>query len=270
MTVVRVETTFRPRWHGFHFRNQFDVSLGEIAWNQDRCGTVAAIVFTGGLAAIAWPKGINKLCGGMCWAALDRYFAHRTDRIPSTTSPPDSGTPLFKELLGRQLDTLVAHGSLPGKCWDWMTRPDEGHLTDRHSIGHLTQTEEWPRVKDLLDKGFPASLGVIRVRSLTDVWKNHQVIAWGYSFDEATRRVELDIYDPEYPDCDNVTLGFTLGQSHSRLSAKHSKGDQFRGFFVWDYDQTMIYVPPERAWPRRRHDPVLEWFLLEGAMVGSN
>jgi len=91
------------------------------------------------------------------------------------------------------------------------------------------------------------------------------VIAWGYSFDDATQRVELYIYDPEYPDCDTVTLGFTLGQNHSRLSAKHSKGDKFRGFFSWEYDQTMIYVPPERAWPRRRHDSVLDWMLLEGA-----
>lgn len=264
MTVVRVDTTFRPHWHGFHFPNDFNVSLGDIAWDRDRCTTITGIVLTGGLAALAWPRKIDHLCGGMCWAALDRYFGHRPGIIPLTTSSPDNGTPLFKELFDRQLDALVAHGSLPGRCADWMARPDEGHWHDRHSIGHLTQSEEWPHAKDLLDRGFPASLCVIRVRGFIDVWKNHQVTAWGYTFDNATRRVELYIYDPNYPDHDDVTLGFTLGQSQSRLSPQHSKGDPFRGFFCWDYDRPMPYVPPEQAFRRRRRDPALDWMLLEG------
>ena len=263
MAVVRVETSFRPHWHGFHFKNQFDASLGDIAWDRARCATVTEIILTGGLAALAWPTSIDHLCGGMCWAALDRYFGNSPCIIPGDTSPPENGTPLFEELFDRQVDTLVAHGSLPGRCWDWMTRPDEGHPTDRHSIGHLTQSEEWPRVKDLLDRGFPVSLCVIRERGFIEIWKNHQVIAWGYTFDNLTKRVELYIYDPNFPDCDDVTLGFTLGQSHSRLSAKHSKGDKFRGFFCWNYDRTMTYVPPERAFRRRRRDPALDWMLLE-------
>jgi len=275
MSAVHVETRFRPRLNGFHFKNDFNVSVGDIAWDRDRCATVTAIVLTGGLAALAWPAQVTHLCGGMCWAALDRYFCNTPGGIPADTSPPANGTPLFRELFDRQLDSLTANGSLAAKCWDWMFRPNEGHTLDRASVGHLTQAEEWPRVKDLLDRGFPASLCLVRVqeneltgifKAFGDIWKNHQVLAWGYHFDASTQRGTLPIYDPNYPDDDNVTLGFTLGQSQSRLSATHSSGqkeDAFRGFFEWAYDRTMT-VPPEQAWLRRRRDPALDWMLLGG------
>lgn len=264
MSLVRVETTFRPHLHGFHFKNAFDAPLGEIAYDRDRCGTITAIIMSAGIAALAWPVKIERLCGGMCWAALDRYFHDPLIPIPPDTSPPGAGTPLFKELFERQLDSLVANGNLPAQCWDWMTRPDHGHWHDRHSIGHLTQTEEWPPIKDLLDHGIPASICMVCVRGCVSVWKNHQVVAWGYTYNESTRRVELLIYDPNYPNDDSISLGFTLGQSKSHLSARHSRGDDFRGLFYWHYDRAMIYVSTEQARPRRARDHSLDWMLLEG------
>lgn len=273
MSILREESTFRPRIHGFHFVNSFDASPAEVAWDRDRCATVKAIVFSGGLAGIlAWPESIG-LCGGMCWGALDRYFGHREGCIPQDKAPPGLRTPLFRELFDRQLDTLVAHGSLIGRCWDWMNRPDEGHWHDRTSIGHLTQADEWPRTKDLIDRGFPASLCVIKVRGPMEgggfeVWSNHQVLAWGYEFDDQARRVKLKLYDPNYPDADDVSLSFTLGQDHSKLSAVHSRGDDVRGFFNWSYDKEMILIPPDRALRRRTLDPALHWMLFSGSHLG--
>jgi hypothetical protein len=269
MATTRVNTVFRPGLHGFHFRNTFNASLADILFNQSRCEEVTAIILTGGLAALTWPTRIEHLCGGMCWAALDRYFGHTANPVPADTTPPAVNTPLFLEIFGRQVDTLAAHGSLPERFCDWMNRPDRGHVFDRTSIGHLVQSEEWPALKGWLDRGIPVSLAVVRERGLVEgggikVWDNHQVLAWGYSYNDQTKRVEICIYDPNYPDADDVTLGITLGQSKSRLSATHSCGDPLRGFFCWDYDRPMVYVSP--ADPRRSRARALglEWLLLSG------
>lgn len=266
MSTVRVETAFKPSLYGFHFKNRFDFELGDVGWGSRRC---VENVVTGGLSQAVYYGRVHHLCGGMCWAALDRYFRNTPGPIPPDRDPPAVGSPLLQELFDRQVDTL-ANGALVAKCWDWMNRPNEGHWYDGSaSIGHLVQSEEWPHTKDWLDRGFPVSLCLIRVRGIWEgggasVWDNHQVLAWGYRFDDSSNRVELLLYDPNYPDANDVVIAFTLGRPHSKLSMSHSRGDSVRGFFEWRYDRTMIYVP--KAVPRRRRDvrTALAWLLLDG------
>jgi hypothetical protein len=118
MAIEESHTTFKPSKHGFHFKNSF--------------------------------KGpIQGLCGGMVWAALDRYFGNVNKPIPGNTEPPEPDletlslleegqqwsnlTPpqdeilnLYFEILKRQVDCLRVY-ELIQKIMDWMGRPNHGH-----------------------------------------------------------------------------------------------------------------------------------------------
>ena len=138
---IRTGTTaFKRSEHGFRFRNEFSAS--DILREMEGLGSVAAEVvdLIGG-----WEW---HLCGGICWAALDRYFEGKP--VPERTDSPARGDALFEELVRRQLDSL--HGvSVIEKFLIWQAKPDTGSRLQSHSVGHLTQTEEWPRVKNKLD-----------------------------------------------------------------------------------------------------------------------
>ena len=77
------------------------------------------------------------LCGGMCFAALDRYFTGR--EIPKITTPPKDGTPLFEEILRRQIDSLWPD--------NWKTflkmegMQDSGILPSAISVGYMTKMQ---------------------------------------------------------------------------------------------------------------------------------
>ncbi len=243
MAKEEKHTVFKPSVHGFHFHNSFHM---------------LTLPFLG-------DKNIG-LCGGMVWAALDRYYGHTRKPIPPRTTQPPTGGNIFNELFGRQLDSMrlsVTGSEILNECLEWMARPNEGHiLHPLHSIGYLVQKDEWPAVKALLDKGYPASLCLITVR-VGNPAKNHQVLAIGYIWDKSKKAVKIEVYDPNFPD-EIVTLSFNLGRKNSKLSAKHSKGKPFRGFFHWSYDKKRIAPPPNEGVQReipKQKDPEFFWVM---------
>ena len=241
MAITEKRTAFKPSLHGFHFKNEFDV----------------AISFEG----IDFGSIEMKLCGGMAWAALDRFFGHVEAPIPPDTQPPEAWSPLFKELFGRQWDCMRGM-NLIEKFLEWMCRPNKHHWHDiRTSVGELTQKEEWPTIKSLLDSGYPVSMGLVTVREFEDPTRNHMVLATGYQLDDSNGHLTINIYDPYFPNEDWVTISIILDQKDYELSAQHSRGAPLRGFFHWPYDKPLVYVPgydqmaavDEMAW----------WILME-------
>ncbi|PGV48658.1 hypothetical protein [Bacillus sp. AFS037270] len=96
--------------------------------------------------------------------------------------------------------------------------------------------KEWPRIKNVLDNGKPSSLGLVRVKSLNpfEIRRNHQVLAYGYDLNE--HNLSIHIYDPNFPNDDQVTLSLNIGKPESTTSVFHSKSsDQIYSFFRTDY-----------------------------------
>jgi hypothetical protein len=259
MATVDCKTAFKPSRNGFHFKNHFSGPF-------------------------------TYLCGGMVWASLDRFFGNVNQTIPDLTIDPAEGSALYNEILRRQFD-IFRGVELPVKLMDWMERDDKDHPGFWHeeSIGSLTQGDEWPAIRSLIDAGYPVSMVLVTVRSdkfldiisqildpldivpdvldPIDVLKNmsfddnHVVLATGYILDESTGKLSISVYDPNYPNDDSVTISIVLGQEDSALSARHSKGDHVRGFFNWPYDNRMVLVTEEEA--EAQVDPAdMSWWVV--------
>jgi hypothetical protein len=187
---------FLPSTSGLHFLNQFPSEpAGEFPLPDGR-------ILSLGNAA-------NGLCGGMAFSARDYYEAGR--QPPSDMAPPAEGTPLFEYLVGR----LLASFNLPLGVLRYIelmnpllpdTDTTESRLFPISSRSQVMLSHEWPLVKQELDAGHPAALGLIKVKSsdVNNVGQNHQVLAYGYDLDES--QLVLHIYDPNYPDNDAVQL----------------------------------------------------------------
>jgi hypothetical protein len=102
---------------------------------------------------------------------------------------------------------------------------------------------EWPTVQQEIDSGHPSPLGLIRVKSLdiNDIGKNHQVLAYGYSL--AGTQLSLAIYDPNFPNRDDLTLAIDVGNAASEAPATYSTGEDVFCFFHTPY------TPPAAAPP---------------------
>ncbi|MBL8486948.1 MAG: hypothetical protein JNK22_07675 [Rhodocyclaceae bacterium] len=168
-------------------------------------------------------------CGGMCFAALDRYYGG--EAVDRSISQPS--VVLRKEIEGRQADTL--DDWLWGKVIQWTQRPDEGHGYRGHSVGHMTQHDEWPKVRSSLDAGQPITLCLIRVEGFTaNPAGNHQVTAWDYTLG-SNGHVVVAVYDPNHAGDDRVSVEFDLGRN--KINARQSTGESVRGFFGIRYDR---------------------------------
>jgi hypothetical protein len=99
--------------------------------------------------------------------------------------------------------------------------------------------------------------------SLSTITDNHIVLATGYRLDDSTGQVTINIYDPNYPNDDNVTISITLGQKDSKLSANHSKGTPLRGFFHWPYDGRQVIITDEILKAREAKEEMNWWILME-------
>jgi hypothetical protein len=100
-----------------------------------------------------------------------------------------------------------------------------------------TLEREWPTAKAMLDQGRLVPIGLIRVaakdpRNLT---KNHQVIAWGYA--EDGRGVTLRIYDPNWPDRDDVSVTIHLDNALRPSGLSQSTGESLLGWFALPYSR---------------------------------
>ena len=206
---------FLPSTHGFHFAN---------AWPHGptvRFGRLDPRWLGIGDAA-------DGLCGGMVYTAADLFAAGVP--VPVDREPFASGSPQFRAIVRRQVESLY-----------WLTVPFRYWL--RSALGgsfggdraRSTYEREWPKAKALLDGSRPALLGLIRTaspdpRTLT---LNHQVMAYGYA--EDGRGVTLRLYDPNWPDRDDVTIRIHLDPAFRPTGLTQSTGEPLLGWFVLPY-----------------------------------
>lgn len=206
---------FRPSTHGFHFPNAWPpgptIRLGPLD-----------------------PRGIGVgdasagLCGGMCYTVADLHAAGIP--IPPDREPPANGSPRFRAIVRRQVESL-AFLTVPLRFW---LRAAFGGSVGRER-GRDTLEREWPRARAAIDAGNLAAIGLIRVASRDPrrLTQNHQVIAWGYR--EDGRAVSLRLYDPNWPDRDDVTITIHLDAAFRPVGASQSTGEPLLGWFVLPY-----------------------------------
>lgn len=181
---------FLPSRHGFAFTNSFrgsplPVDLGPLGVAVTR--------------SLDLPTRFG-LCGGMCFAAADNYFADQPP--PPDTTPPASGTPLYNRLYARQADSLGPGLTQAARFAAWMSIPDDGA-----DGTHARTLVELRPILDRLARNELVHLGLVHVsfRETRELWENHQVLAYG------ARRprpgvVDLRVYDPNYPGRDDIAV----------------------------------------------------------------
>ncbi|ULT54404.1 hypothetical protein L1999_14595 [Neobacillus drentensis] len=169
------------------------------------------------------------LCGGMIYAAMDYFEA--TMPIPTNPTAPSSGA-LFDYIVYRQIDSF----DIPFGLMKYMVlmnpflRDDDPSASRRggapQGSGWKTMNEEWPKIKNDLDNGKLSPLGLIRVKSINPfaIRRHHQVLAYGYDLHES--HLSIFIYDPNFPNDDDVTLTLNRGTPESTTSVFHSKSSE--------------------------------------------
>jgi hypothetical protein len=206
---------FRPSTHGFHFAN---------AWPHG--ATVRVGPFDPRIVGIG--DAADGLCGGMCYAVVDLFAAGLP--IPADREPFANGSPRFRAIVRRQVESLA-----------WLTVPVRYWL--RSALGgslggdraRATFEREWPVARRELDAGRLVLIGLIRVASADPrtLTSNHQVIAWGYA--ESGRGVTLRLYDPNWPDRDDVAITIHLDPALQPTTLSQSTGEPLLGWFVLPY-----------------------------------
>jgi hypothetical protein len=213
---------FRPSLHGLHFANRYPpgptIRLGALDPRLVGIGDASA-----------------GLCGGMAFTVRD-LWEHNV-LPPPDTEPPANGTPRFMSIVRRQVQSLDwfrlpldfwAHAALYPSQRTWWSR-----LLGRPSLGAHVRDTEWARIRAEIDAGRLAQVGLVRVvgtnpRALT---QNHQVLGWAYR-EEPGLRV-LSIYDPNWPDRDDVELRMDLAGSTAAFG--QTTGEPLHGFFLAPY-----------------------------------
>jgi hypothetical protein len=167
----------------------------------------------------------NGLCGGMVFTVRDLFEAGIT--VPADTEPPANGSPRFQSIVRRQVQSL-----------DWFRVPVRfyGRTAFGSWLGgglaKSTFEDEWPKIRREIDEGRLAMLGLIRVNSRNPfkLTGNHQVVAYGYA--EDGRGVTLRLYDPNWPDKDDVTATLHLDQALHPTTIDQSTGETLLGYFL--------------------------------------
>ena len=211
----RVVDGFLPSIHGFHFANAWPhgptVKIGPLDPRWLGIGDAA-----------------DGLCGGMVYTAADLFVAGVA--VPADRTPFANGSSRFRAIVRRQVESLF-----------WLTVPIRFWL--RSAIGgrfggdraKATLDREWPKAKAALDAGRLVLIGLIRVASADPraLTLDHQVLAYGYA--ENGRGVTLRLYDPNWPDRDDVTITIHLDPALRPSGLSQSTGEPLLGWFVLPY-----------------------------------
>jgi hypothetical protein len=186
MTVTSASVPgFLPSQAGLHFANRFEsgptVKLGFIDPRWVGIGDASA-----------------GLCGGMCWFVRERF--ETGDQIPDDRVAPANGSPLFQAIVRRQVLSL-----------DWLRGPLRfwlGALGGTSRASRKTRETEWPKAKAAIGAGKLPMLGLIRHTGANPfaLTQDHQVLAYAYETDDATDTTTIRLYDPNWPDRDDITL----------------------------------------------------------------
>ena len=201
---------FRPSIHGFRFANRWP-SAPALSW---RLGPVRL-----GLADAA-----DGLCGGMAFAAADRFLAGVT--VPGDLAPPAAGSPLFREIVRRQVASL-GWLVVPLRFWLASIRLRAGRWTARHQLA------EWRAIAADLGAGRPAMVGLVRTATASplSLTRNHQVLAWAVEADATSGA--LRVYDPNHPARDDVAV--TIRRDGRALSLAQTTGEPLRALLRLPY-----------------------------------
>jgi len=196
---------FLPSRHGFAFPNRWPAA--------------PARVFRLGLVQVGIGDASRGLCGGMVFVARDRF--ELGGLALAGAGQPEPGTPLFDEIVGRQLDSFGPLWTVPLRFW--LAALGGQGRRDRETV-----RSTWPAIRADIDRGVLSMVGLVRSATGNPLHPNlgHQVI--GYRYEEASSRVTLGVYDPNHPGDDGVTVGFDVG-SGGELSLRQSTGEPLLG-----------------------------------------
>lgn len=155
----------------------------------------------------------NGLCGGMAYAVRDYFEAGRPP--PPDTTPPGEGV-LFDYLVDRLFDSFDLPLG-PARYLGLMNPllSDGESVWSRlglvpHGRAWRMVNEEWPMIRNDIDRGHPSPLGLVTVKSANpvDLKLNHQVLAYGYEV--SGDMASLRLLDPNLPGRDDVTLSLSV------------------------------------------------------------
>ena len=164
---------------------------------------------------------------------------------PEAAAPPPAGTPLFGEIVRRQVDSFDGLVRLPLRFWTMTAlhpaRPNGwSRLTGLGSRGAATVRREWPRIRAGIDVGQLPQVGLVRVAGPNPLTlgRHHQVLAWGYRLDAAAGTLAIRIYDPNWPGRDDVELLVGLRHDASgrrAVTTAQSTGEPLLALFEAPY-----------------------------------
>jgi hypothetical protein len=222
---------FRPSRNGFHFANRFPPGP-----------TVRFGMFD--TRILGFGDASAGLCGGMSATVRD-LFEQRIDP-PLDTEPPANGTRRFHALVRRQVETLDWF-RVPLRFYDLGAfRPDPpswwSRLLRRRPPREVA-IDEWPRIRAEIDAGRLAMVGLVR-RATANPFRltaNHQVLAYGYRVEPGL--LALRLYDPNYPDRDDVEARLLLDPGGRPARLESVPDDPLLGFFAAPYRPSAA-----RAW----------------------
>ena len=216
---------FRPSTHGLHFGNDFPAV------------PVRTIPFPP-FGAMPIGNASGGLCGGMVFTACDFYLQGVSP--PPQTGPPAPGTPLFEYLVDR---LFASFNGVPGvlKYLRWMALPEERTRLSPGIVWHSLH-QEWPAIQKDLDRGLPCPLGLVKVHSFNplDLGKNHQVLAYGYEQDQPAGLLKIFVYDPNYPDADELSLCVQPAGPDGPARITYAADPRARGFFRTRYTPVSV------------------------------
>lgn len=244
---------FVPSRHGFNFDNDFSVTIR---------------------LPSPFPPITRKygLCGGMASAALDYFLS--CIPIPSTTTVPAIGSPLYNYLMSRLLDSLgsPSFGMVKKVLW-WTQRPDvtsrlsaaaaeavgqraarvlrpaavvvlgpvaagAATLVTVDGVQELTVPEFHATVASLVNGRMVVLCLIYQGPGALDIWENHQVLAHGISRVSSTV-TDIKVYDPNYNRDDSGLIRCELLAGGTRVRCMHMKSGlnlrKVRGFFRMPY-----------------------------------
>lgn len=216
---------FLPSVHGLRFANRWPpgptVRLGPLDPRLVGIGDASA-----------------GLCGGMVATVRDLFEAGIEP--PSDVEPPANGSPRFRAIVRRQVQSLDWL-RVPLRYWDLQAfRPDPptglAAALAREPARVVAVEREWPRVRAAIEAGVLPVVGLVRVAGWSPrlLTVNHQVLAYAFEEDDAGFRVR--VYDPNHPGRDDVEVRAEIAAAdgrpeRERIRLAQSTGEPLLGFF---------------------------------------
>ena len=207
MTESNAVAGFLPSRNGFHFANRWEPGP-----------TIRLGILDPRLVGVGDAKA--GLCGGMSWFVRERFSAGQP--IPTDVTAPANGTALFRAIVRRQILSL-----------DWMRMPWRFWRAASMApirLRRRTIEAEWPRIRAEIDAGRLTMVGLIRHHGWNPMHldRDHQVIAYAYETDDPAGPISIRIYDPNWPDHDDVMLHL------SSAGFRQSTGEPLLGVIALD------------------------------------